>query len=185
MDVAAPQPVRHAAPPRRSGGLLWPVVASCIACLLAFASVLGTMFLLERPGASERVAALLDGKLIHTVAEADLPGIRGLSGASVDQSATGSIGGDGPGPVLFGADIGPGSSLAGLRDLWSRTGAKAGLDGVRPVANIRDVDGGHELHLVAGPFGDAAQASRLCARVASVAPGCTIVPFVGQDLSNH
>ena len=185
MDVAAPQPVRHAAPPRRGGGVLWPVVASCIACLIAFASILGTMFLLERPGASERVAALLNGNLIHTVADTDIPGIRALPGASVDNSATGSIGGDGPAPILFGADIGPGTSLAGLRDLWSRTGARAGYAGVRPVANIRDVDGGHELHLVAGPFGDAAQASRLCARVADLVPNCTIVPFAGQDLSNH
>jgi hypothetical protein len=159
--------------------------------------LLGTAYLLERPDAAARVTALLNGDAIRTIADVDLPRSKPLpevrlgSVAAVDDVVTSSVGTPEPeggtkaaASTHFGVDLGSAATLAGLRELWSRSGLAAVDQRLRALASIRDTGEGHEIRLLAGPFANAADASALCAQLASQVPGCVVVPFSGQDLSN-
>jgi len=197
MEVAVPpqdpepRPVQYGP---RAGTL---IIASCLACALAFGSLLGTAYLLERPDAAARVTALLNGEAIRTIADVDLPRSKPLpelrlgSIAGVDDLVTSSVATSEQGngaktatATRFGVDLGSAASLAGLRDLWSHAGLADADRRLRGLASIRDVGSGHELRLLAGPFANAADASALCAQLATQVPECAVVPFSGQDLSN-
>jgi hypothetical protein len=197
MEVAVPPHDPEPRPARYGPGAGALIIASCLACALAFGSLLGTAYLLERPDAAARVTALLNGDAIRTIADADLPRSKPLpdlrvgSVAGVDDLVTSSVGTSAAGndgktttSTRFGVDLGSAASLAGLRDMWSRSALAQADRRLRALANIRDIGEGHELHLLVGPFANAADASALCAQLATQVPECAVVPFSGQDLSN-
>jgi hypothetical protein len=196
MHVAVPPQDPEPRPVQYSPGAGALIVASFLACALAFGSLLGTAYLLERPDAAARVTALLNGEAIRTIADADLPRSKPLaelrlgSIAGVDELVTSSVGsadvngGRSSSQTRFGVDLGSAATLAGLRDLWGRIGVQQIDRRLRGLASIRDTGESHELRLLAGPFANAADASGLCAQLASQVPACAVVPFSGQDLSN-
>jgi len=77
--------------------------------------------------------------------------------------------------------------MRALRELWrdlSQAHA-AQLDRLQPLIALREADGdaGMELHLVAGPFADAALAQAMCATLGKAGHSdCLPVAFEGQRL---
>jgi hypothetical protein len=87
----------------------------------------------------------------------------------------------------FGVDIGGGTNLEELRDLWTSARANHGpsLEGLRPVVGIRDgaKSGGLELRLIVGPLHNAGAAARICANLAASGWSCKPALFDGQRLA--
>ena len=90
-----------------------------------------------------------------------------------------------PGGAEFAVDLGAGASLEELRSLWRTVKTQHGgaLEGLRPLAAVRDQAAGPELRLVVGPVADAATAMRLCALIGSTGRLCRPGPFEGQRLA--
>lgn len=86
--------------------------------------------------------------------------------------------------TTFGADLGTGSSLGDLRLLWQKAAVSLVNEprSLQPLVALRERPVGYELHLLVGPTDNAADAARLCASLAAVAPTCAPVPFDGQRL---
>jgi hypothetical protein len=87
----------------------------------------------------------------------------------------------------FGVDIGGGSNLDALRDLWNaaRTNHAGALQGLRPIVGVREGTrpGTIQLRLIAGPLGNAGTAAKICATLAAGGWSCKPAPFDGQKLS--
>lgn len=88
----------------------------------------------------------------------------------------------------FGVDVGGANSVGGLRALWRgllKSKANAPLAALRPIMVIREGRGGlgMQLRLVAGPFGDAAEAAKICAMMLENKRTCETTVFDGQRLS--
>lgn len=94
-----------------------------------------------------------------------------------------------PGRQEFGIDLGGAANVEALRTLWIAAKSKHGglLEGLRPIIAIRERarPGGVELRLVAGPFGNAGAAARLCSVIAASGAICQPTPFEGQRLALH
>jgi hypothetical protein len=91
------------------------------------------------------------------------------------------------GRTQFAIDLGAEPTLSALRARWQRLAQRhPGLLGpLEPLAGIREAQNGQPvLHLVAGPFADAAEAAALCARLRTAgAPACRPASFDGQRLA--
>lgn len=88
--------------------------------------------------------------------------------------------------TTFGIDLGGATTLSGLRALWRRT-AKANkeLADLHPIVAIQERARGRRLNLrlLAGPFGDAAEAAKLCAILTARRQPCATSVFDGQRLA--
>jgi hypothetical protein len=175
-------------PHRRGSGSGGVILAACAAAGLAAGSVFATALILDEPDARARIVALFDQTPIRTIADANLPRIKPMPApeavalAGVDRSPTGSVDMARVSPVLFGASLAKGQSLAALREAWRSIEPRLSSAGLRPLAMIRDIGRGHELTLVVGPFADATDAAALCPKLADAPPDCGPVPFSGQTL---
>jgi hypothetical protein len=93
------------------------------------------------------------------------------------------------GRTQFAVDLGAEPTLGALRARWQRLAQRhPGLLGpLEPLAGIREAPNGQPvLHLVAGPFADAADAAALCARLRTAgAPACRPASFDGQRLAQQ
>jgi hypothetical protein len=197
---------------RRSGRAVGHLFPALLALSLAFGSILTTAMLLDTPRARDRLAALwaprgiwaIDGpttepavELAKLAAERDALRSRLALLQSNDGVVTGSI----PRGVVpssphdpqsgaasitmktfFGADLGTAKNLVGLNHIWAGAQPKLAGEGLRPLAAIRDVADGHELRLLVGPVANAADVTRICLKLAEVAPNCTAARFEGQRL---
>ncbi len=87
----------------------------------------------------------------------------------------------------FGIDLGGAPTINGLRALWTAASNRHSnaLEGLRPIVSLRETarPGGIELRLVAGPFGNAASAARVCAVITSAGALCQPTLFEGQRLA--
>lgn len=86
----------------------------------------------------------------------------------------------------FGLDLGSASSIDRVRGLWLRLAkAHAELGDLRPLVAIREQPGtpGVQIHLIAGPFVDAAAAARVCAMLTGSGQACEPSVFDGQRLA--
>lgn len=87
----------------------------------------------------------------------------------------------------FAADLGAYKSLAALRAGWSELATKSGdaLRDLVPLAQFGEANGELQARLVVGPFANAADAVKLCARLKVVAPAVACAPTVhaGQALA--
>jgi hypothetical protein len=86
----------------------------------------------------------------------------------------------------FGIDIGGANSVGGLRALWrGLMKSNAELAALRPLIVVREGSGGPgvQLRLVAGPFGNAATAAKVCAALVENKRTCETTIFDGQRLS--
>ena len=88
----------------------------------------------------------------------------------------------------FGIDVGGANSLGGLRALWRgllKSRSNAVLTTLRPIIVIKENSNGlgMQLRLVAGPFGDAAAAAKICAGMIENERPCETTVFEGQRLA--
>ena len=88
----------------------------------------------------------------------------------------------------FGVDVGGANSVGGLRALWRgllKSKSNAPLSALRPIIVVREGTGGlgMQLRLVAGPFGNAAAAAKVCATLVENKRTCETTIFDGQRLS--
>ncbi len=95
------------------------------------------------------------------------------------------------GPALprteYGVDIGSGLTIEALRARWTtiRTAHPQLFAGLEPIVSVKEVPHANrvELRLVAGPFAEAAAATKLCASLALVGLFCQPTIFDGQHLA--
>lgn len=87
----------------------------------------------------------------------------------------------------FAIDLGGEKTIDGLRARWAtlRGNHGAALNGLRPIMSVKDGSkpGTVELRLVAGPFKNAADAARTCARLQATGVPCLPTVYDGQRLS--
>jgi hypothetical protein len=86
----------------------------------------------------------------------------------------------------FGIDLGGFRTLPEARAAWvAFIGRNVGVsDGLEPIVRIEEAaDGAMELRLVAGPFGNAVDAIRQCARMKLAGASCIPTLFTGQHLA--
>jgi hypothetical protein len=88
----------------------------------------------------------------------------------------------------FGVDVGGANSVGGLRALWRgllKSRSDAALATLRPIIVIKEGNNGlgMQLRLVAGPFGDAAAAAKICAGLMESERSCETAVFDGQRLA--
>lgn len=87
----------------------------------------------------------------------------------------------------FGIDLGGGSSMDAMRDLWAaaKSNHGAALQGLQPRINVRDgaKPGVFELRLIAGPLANAGAAAKLCGALAAGGWSCRPAVFDGQRLA--
>ena len=141
------------------------------------------------PGESERVAQLIAELKADRMALAErldrMQKEAGLTTGSIETPAAATTDARKSTVVetTFGADVGRGDTIKALRQQWfdllsrDRTLARN-----EARVSIRETDDGQVLTLILGPFANAADAASLCAKLASVAPGCIPTLFEGQRL---
>jgi hypothetical protein len=103
---------------------------------------------------------------------------------SSDQTVTGSL--SLATRSQFGIDLGAERSIGALRTHWIKLTEKfdAITKGYEPLISVSDAQGGVMLHLVVGPFSNAAEAAEICAKLrASGLSACTPVLYDGQRLA--
>jgi hypothetical protein len=88
----------------------------------------------------------------------------------------------------FGVDVGGANSIPGLRALWRgllKSRSNAPLTTLRPIIVIKEGSNGlgMQLRLVAGPFGDAAAAAKICAGMIENERPCATTVYDGQSLT--
>jgi type IV secretory pathway VirB10-like protein len=87
----------------------------------------------------------------------------------------------------FAIDLGGEKTIDGLRARWASLKGNHGgaLNGLRPIMSVKDGSkpGTVELRLVAGPFKNAADAARTCARLQATGVPCLPTVYDGQRLS--
>jgi hypothetical protein len=122
-----------------------------------------------------------EGRIAIPKGGAPSPQAAGAGANDVD--VTGSIGTK----TEFGVDIGGGSNLEAVRDLWNaaRNNHAGALQGLRPIVGVREgaKPGTIQLRLIAGPVANAGTAAKICATLAAGGWSCKPVPFDGQKLS--
>jgi outer membrane murein-binding lipoprotein Lpp len=93
-----------------------------------------------------------------------------------------------PAKVEFGVDLGAASSLEALRMHWAAVKANYGplLAGLHPLVTEHSRQpSGVIYRLVAGPLPNAADATKLCARLPVTRTGCRPAKFDGAELAAH
>ena len=129
------------------------------------------------------------GKLIEpdaptkTVTAEPIPEVVGSLGVDAEQAAIAPVQ-----RTEFGVDVGGANSVGGLRALWRgllKSQSNAPLSALRPIIVVREGSGGlgMQLRLVAGPFGNAATAAKVCATLVENKRTCETTIFDGQRLS--
>jgi cell division protein FtsB len=86
----------------------------------------------------------------------------------------------------FGIDLGTDHSMGALRTRWIKLMEQFGtiMTGYEPVISVSDAQGAVMLHLVVGPFSNAAEAAEICAKLRTAGMNaCTPVPYDGQRLA--
>jgi hypothetical protein len=90
-------------------------------------------------------------------------------------------------PPPYGADIGSAASIKGLHSQWLalRAAHPQLLYGLQPVVSLRDNPQSNriELHLVIGPFSNAASAAQLCSLLGTSRIPCQPAMFDGPHLA--
>lgn len=90
-------------------------------------------------------------------------------------------------PPPYGADIGSAASIKGLHSQWLalRAAHPQLLYGLQPVVSLRDNPKSNriELHLVIGPFSNAASAAQLCGLLGTSRIACQPAMFDGPHLA--
>jgi hypothetical protein len=90
-------------------------------------------------------------------------------------------------PPPYGADIGSATSIKGLHSQWLalRSAHPQLLYGLQPVVSLRDNPKSNriELHLVIGPFSNAASAAQLCSLLGTSRIPCQPAMFDGPHLA--
>jgi len=85
--------------------------------------------------------------------------------------------------VQPGVDLGTDKSVAAMRERWlTLSGKNEILRTLKALIQVRDAKDGAEIHLVAGPFADAAAAAALCKALGAHA-SCKPADFDGQALA--
>ena len=93
-----------------------------------------------------------------------------------------------PVKVEFGVDLGAASSMEALRMHWAAVKANYGplLAGLHPLVTEHSRQpSGVIYRLVAGPLPNAADATKLCARLPGTRTGCRPAKFIGAELAAH
>ena len=86
----------------------------------------------------------------------------------------------------FAVDLGSANSVGGLRALWrGLSKSNTQLAALSPIIVVKESNTGlgMQLHLAAGPLGDAATAARICATVTGGDHSCETTVFDGQRLA--
>ena len=86
----------------------------------------------------------------------------------------------------FGVDFGGFASLSQLQTEWAQIKLRHGtrVSRLQPLAIIRDGLNKLEVHLIVGPFRNAAEAATLCAEMKSLGQICKSSLYKGQDLAS-
>src|SRR4051794_29254230 len=198
-----PSPVPK--PARRRDRDRAPYGTAFLALGLAFASVLGTAFILERPEASGRIAALATSSPLRGIvasrddaplqiaklqAERDELQRRLASAQAVDRTVTGSLGKSAklvraPSEPGFSVALGPATTLGSLHEWWDAVRVRVPGETLRPLVHVDEQPDRIEFRLLLGPLGAQAEAAELCNKLADIAPNCAAAPFDGQKLSDR
>jgi hypothetical protein len=180
-------------------------VAAVAAFALAFASVLATTVLIDRPDARQRMHDLwaaaplryLEPPAVGPAGPVEVA--RGGVGGdtqpprteTLDSTVTGSIAARagqegasrGASPeALLGVDLGVKPSLAEARRTWLEVRPRLDPGRYRAVVAVEDGAPGPLLRLIVGPIERADEVAWLCGQLAAVAPGCRPALFDGQSL---
>ncbi len=86
----------------------------------------------------------------------------------------------------FGIDLGTEQTMGALRIRWVKLMEQFGMimAGYEPIISVRDADSAVALHLVVGPFSNAAEAAEICAKLRAAGLGaCAPAPYDGQRLA--
>lgn len=108
-----------------------------------------------------------------------------VAAAAAKQEAKGETASDAVVRTTFAVDLGGYKSVAALRKGWAASAAKhAGLtNSLKPLGQMKDTGNAIELRLVAGPFGNAADAAKFCAQVQAAGTVCAPSLYVGQPIT--
>ena len=90
--------------------------------------------------------------------------------------------------VQFGVDLGGAPNMDVLQAQWLVAKANHArlLEGLRPLAGVAESKPGvPELRLIAGPFGDIAAATKLCAALTTLRTACRTAVFDGLKLAHN
>jgi hypothetical protein len=104
--------------------------------------------------------------------------------APSDEIATGSL--TMTSRSQFGIELGTDQTMGALKTRWIKLMEQFGviMTGYEPVINASDGKTGVMLHLVVGPFSNAAEAAEACAKLRSAGLStCAPVPYDGQRLA--
>ena len=180
-----------------TGGLIAPIILG----LFAFLAAAGTLVFAigpsmesnaPNPAANAAVEAALE-RLAQEI-RADREATTARLGALERDTGliTGSIPTPAPPPprtdtpaiqTAFGADMGRAPSVRALRERWFALIARdKSLARHEARLFVRETANGQVFSLLVGPFGNAADAAGLCARLAKESPNCVPAPFEGQRL---
>ncbi|AXS40491.1 hypothetical protein [Breoghania sp. L-A4] len=85
----------------------------------------------------------------------------------------------------FGIDLGRYSSLDDVESAWSalKVTESSIIGSLSPLASVYQANGSLSAHLLAGPFPNAADAAKTCARLTARRIACKPTLFVGQQLT--
>ena len=85
----------------------------------------------------------------------------------------------------FGIDLGQYASLDDVESAWSalKVTESAIIGSLSPLASVYQANGTMSAHLLAGPFPNAADAAKTCARLTARRIACKPTLFVGQQLT--